>query len=161
MDEDKTIDISDNSTDSSTIENIDDSDIVTEDEENKNEENIDDISGNIINEDELDNLIGGLDIETSEDINVPDKLIDQVIGQDRARNIIKKAAKQHRHVMMIGSPGTGKSMLSKAMTELMPKENLKDFLIYDNEDDKKCSSCKNGTFRKRKCYYSSPSTRNG
>jgi len=37
MDEDKTIDISDNSTDSSTIENIDDSDIVTEDEENKNE----------------------------------------------------------------------------------------------------------------------------
>jgi Lon-B peptidase. Serine peptidase. MEROPS family S16 len=136
MDEDKTIDISDNSTDSSTIENIDDSDIVTEDEENKNEENIDDISGNIINEDELDNLIGGLDIETSEDINVPDKLIDQVIGQDRARNIIKKAAKQHRHVMMIGSPGTGKSMLSKAMTELMPKENLKDFLIYDNEDDK-------------------------
>jgi Lon-like ATP-dependent protease len=136
MDEDKTIDISDNSTDSSTIENIDDSDIVTEDEENKNEENIDDISGNIINEDELDNLIGGLDIETSEDINVPDKLIDQVIGQDRARNIIKKAAKQHRHVMMIGSPGTGKSMLSKAMTELMPKENLKDVLIYDNEDDK-------------------------
>ncbi len=91
---------------------------------------------NKINEDEIDNLIGGLDIETSKDIHVPEKLIDQVIGQDRARNIIKKAAKQHRHVMMIGSPGTGKSMLSKAMTEMMPKENLKDVLIYENEKDK-------------------------
>lgn len=89
-----------------------------------------------IDEDNIDNLIGGLDIDTSEEILIPDKLIDQVIGQERARNIIEKAAKQHRHVMMIGSPGTGKSMLSKAMTELMPKEKLKDVLIYDNEDDK-------------------------
>ncbi len=84
---------------------------------------------------ENNDLIGGLDIETSEDIEVPDKLLDQVIGQDFAREIIEKAAKQHRHVMMIGSPGTGKSMLSKAMTEIMPKESLKDILVYENEED--------------------------
>ena len=94
------------------------------------------IKKSMIDEDNIDNLIGGLDIETSEDITVPDKLIEQVIGQERARNIIKKAAKQHRHVLMLGSPGTGKSMLSKAMTELMPKEKLKDVLIYNNENDK-------------------------
>ncbi len=99
-----------------------------------NEDEVDTESN--INEDEVDNLLGGLDIETSEDITVPEKLINQVIGQDRARNIIKKAAKQHRHVMMIGAPGTGKSMLSKAMTEMMPKENLKDVLIYHNDKDK-------------------------
>jgi len=46
-----------------------------------------------------------------------------------------KAAKQHRHVMMIGSPGTGKSMLAKAMTELLPKEELQDVLVYHNPDD--------------------------
>ncbi|MFB6360900.1 MAG: ATP-binding protein, partial [Halobacteriales archaeon] len=82
-----------------------------------------------------DDLLGGLQIESTEDISVPDRLIDQVIGQDHARDIIKKAAKQHRHVMMIGSPGTGKSMLAKAMTELLPKEELQDVLVYHNPDD--------------------------
>ncbi|NIS32032.1 MAG: ATP-dependent protease LonB, partial [Actinobacteria bacterium] len=75
------------------------------------------------------------EIDTTEDISVPDRLIDQVIGQDHARDVIKKAAKQHRHVMMIGSPGTGKSMLAKAMTELLPKEELQDVLVYHNPDD--------------------------
>ena len=46
-------------------------------------------------------------IATSSEINVPEKLIDQVIGQENAVEVIKKAAVQRRHVMMIGSPGTG------------------------------------------------------
>jgi Lon-like ATP-dependent protease len=82
-----------------------------------------------------DDLLAGLKIETTEDVKVPDRLIDQVIGQDHARDIVMKAAKQHRHVMMIGSPGTGKSMLAKAMTELLPTEALQDVLAYHNPDD--------------------------
>jgi len=82
-----------------------------------------------------DDLLGGLQIETTEEIEVPDQLVDQVIGQDDARDIVKKAAKQRRHVMMIGSPGTGKSMLAKAMSELLPKEELQDILVYHNPDD--------------------------
>ena len=80
-------------------------------------------------------LLGGLDIESTSDIEVPDRLVDQVIGQDHARDVIKKAAKQRRHVMMIGSPGTGKSMLAKAMSQLLPKEELQDVLVYHNPDD--------------------------
>jgi len=68
-------------------------------------------------------------------IEVPPKLIDQVIGQERAVEVIRKAAIQRRHVMMIGSPGTGKSMLAKAMAELLPKEELQDILVYPNSDD--------------------------
>ncbi|EMA17386.1 MULTISPECIES: ATP-dependent protease LonB [Haloarcula] len=90
-------------------------------------------------ESELDgdeeNLLGGLEIESTADIEVPDRLVDQVIGQDHARDVIKKAAKQRRHVMMIGSPGTGKSMLAKAMSQLLPREELQDVLVYHNPDD--------------------------
>jgi len=74
-------------------------------------------------------------IATSSQIEVPQKLIDQVIGQEHAVEVIKKAAIQRRHVMMIGSPGTGKSMLAKAMAELLPKEELLDILVYPNSDD--------------------------
>ncbi len=37
--------------------------------------------------------------------------------------------------MMIGTPGTGKSLLAKAMAELLPKEELKDILVYPNMED--------------------------
>jgi Lon-like ATP-dependent protease len=71
----------------------------------------------------------------SSQIEVPPKLIDQVIGQEHAVEVIRKAATQRRHVMMIGSPGTGKSMLAKAMAELLPKEELQDIMVYPNSDD--------------------------
>ncbi len=77
----------------------------------------------------LDNVI------TSSVVEVPEHLIDQVIGQEHAVEVIRKAAIQRRHVMMIGSPGTGKSMLAKAMAELLPKEELQDILVYPNSDD--------------------------
>ncbi|NHN57904.1 MULTISPECIES: ATP-dependent protease LonB [Halorussus] len=82
-----------------------------------------------------EDLLGGLEIETTEEIDIPDRLVDQVIGQDHARDVVQKAAKQRRHVMMIGTPGTGKSMLAKAMSELLPKEDLQDVLVYHNPDD--------------------------
>jgi Lon-like ATP-dependent protease len=74
-------------------------------------------------------------IDTSSSVEVPPRLIDQVIGQEHAVEVIKKAATQRRHVMMIGSPGTGKSMLAKGMAELLPKEELQDILVYPNSDD--------------------------
>jgi len=72
---------------------------------------------------------------SSSQVEIPPKLIDQVIGQEHAVEVIRKAAVQRRHVMMIGSPGTGKSMLAKAMAELLPKEELQDLLVYPNSDD--------------------------
>ena len=64
-------------------------------------------------------FFGGIQFNTTADIAIPPSLIDQVIGQEHAVEVIKKAATQRRHVMMIGSPGTGKSMLAKAMAELL------------------------------------------
>ena len=38
-------------------------------------------------------------------------------------------------MMMIGDPGTGKSMLARSMTELLPQDKLEDILCYPNDDD--------------------------
>ena len=73
--------------------------------------------------------------ETSGDIDVPDRIIDQIIGQEEATETVKKAAKQRRNVLLIGEPGIGKSMLAKGMAELLPPEELQDVLVYPNAED--------------------------
>ncbi len=71
----------------------------------------------------------------SGEIDVPDKIIDQIIGQKEAVETVKKAAKQRRNVLLIGEPGIGKSMLAKGMAELLPAEELQDVLVYPNIED--------------------------
>lgn len=83
----------------------------------------------------VDKWIEGVEFSSTEEVPIPETLVDQVIGQETGSVVIKKAAEQRRHMLMIGDPGTGKSMLAKSMTELLPKDVLEDVLIYPNEDD--------------------------
>ena len=83
----------------------------------------------------VDKWIEGVDFSSTEEVPIPETLVDQVIGQETGSVVIKKAAEQRRHMLMIGDPGTGKSMLAKSMTELLPKDVLEDVLVYPNEDD--------------------------
>jgi Lon-like ATP-dependent protease len=83
----------------------------------------------------VEQWIQSVDFISTEDVPIPDRLVDQVIGQEAGSVVIKKAAEQRRHMLMIGDPGTGKSMLARSMTDLLPKESLEDILVYSNEDD--------------------------
>jgi Lon-like ATP-dependent protease len=77
-----------------------------------------------------------MDFKSTKEIQVPKRLIDQVIGQEHAVEVIRKAARQKRHILLIGEPGTGKSMLGQGMAELLPVEELEDILIHPNPADK-------------------------
>lgn len=72
---------------------------------------------------------------TTAEIKIHKNIFEQILGQDQGLNIIKKAALQKRHVLLIGEPGTGKSMLGQALAELSPKEKLQDILVFPNDQD--------------------------
>ncbi|MCL4347064.1 MAG: ATP-dependent protease LonB [Candidatus Thermoplasmatota archaeon] len=69
------------------------------------------------------------------EISIPPRQSDQVIGQDEAVRVVRKAAEQKRHVMLIGEPGTGKSMLASSMVEFLPRGELQDVIAYHNPED--------------------------
>ncbi|MDR3205568.1 MAG: ATP-dependent protease LonB [Candidatus Methanoplasma sp.] len=83
----------------------------------------------------LEDWIEDQSFGSTKDIEIPEKLSDRVIGQEKAVEVMKKAAFQKRHVMLIGEPGTGKSMLANSMVEYLPKEDLQDIIAYHNPED--------------------------
>lgn len=74
-------------------------------------------------------------IKSTAEVPVPKMIIDQVIGQEKAGKVIRKAAQQKRNALLMGEPGTGKSLLAQAMAELLPAQELEDVLVVANQVD--------------------------
>ena len=83
----------------------------------------------------LDEWIEEQTFTSTEEIAIPEKLMDRVIGQGDAVEVMRTAASQKRHVMLIGEPGTGKSMLANSMVEHLPQGELEDVISYHNPED--------------------------
>ncbi len=60
-------------------------------------------------------------------IKLPDDPIERVIFQDRGKAAIRKIAQNKGHILMIGKPGTGKSMLANMFNQVL-EESLGDYL---------------------------------
>ena len=54
-------------------------------------------------------------IDTTEDIRISSDPLDRVVGQDEAVRLARIAASQRRHFLLVGPPGTGKSMIAQAL----------------------------------------------
>ncbi len=65
--------------------------------------------------------------EDTSQIAVPEDPIERVIFQDKAKAAIRKIAQNKGHLLMVGKPGTGKSMLANMFNEVLEK-SLGDYL---------------------------------
>ena len=70
-------------------------------------------------------LKGRLDFfEDTSQISVPEDPIERVVFQDRAKSAIRKIAQNKGHILMVGKPGTGKSMLADMFNDISARKIL-------------------------------------
>jgi len=66
--------------------------------------------------------------EDTSQISLPEDPIEKVIFQDKAKKAIRKVAQNRGHILMVGRPGTGKSMLANMFEEVLNR-SLGDYLM--------------------------------
>jgi len=66
-------------------------------------------------------------LEDTSQVSIPDDSIEQVVFQDRAKAAVRKIAQNKGHILMVGRPGTGKSMLANMFNRVLDR-SLGDYL---------------------------------
>jgi len=72
-----------------------------------------------------------LDFKNTKEIAIPANPFDRIIGQDEAVSIAKMVATQRRHLLLVGPPGTGKSMLAQAIASVLPKPGTEIWICHN------------------------------
>ena len=71
------------------------------------------------------------DFETTDEIMIPTDPLDRVIGQNEAVDIARIAAMQRRNLLLVGPPGTGKSMIAQALSLHLPPPTEEILIIHN------------------------------
>lgn len=73
-------------------------------------------------------------ITTTADIQIPQDPLQRVIGQDEAVKLAYVAASQRRHFLLVGPPGTGKSMIAQALSLHLPLPTEEVRVVHNPEN---------------------------
>jgi ATP-dependent Lon protease len=73
-------------------------------------------------------------IDTTNDIPIPQDPLKRIIGQDQAIHIARVAAYQRRNLLLIGPPGIGKSMIAQALSFYLGKPSEEIWVVHNPEN---------------------------
>lgn len=68
------------------------------------------------------------------EIPLPKDPLQRVIGQERAVGLARIAAKQRRHLLLVGPPGTGKSMIAQALALHLERPKTQVLVVRNPEN---------------------------
>ncbi len=74
------------------------------------------------------------EMETTADIPIPTDPLDRVIGQEKAVEIARIAAYQHRHLLLVGPAGIGKSMTAQALALHLERPRTELRIVHNPEN---------------------------
>ena len=73
-------------------------------------------------------------VENTSQIPIPKDPLEQVIGQDEAVRISKLAARQKRHLLLVGPPGIGKSLIAQSIAYHIPRPKEEISILHNPEN---------------------------
>lgn len=76
-------------------------------------------------------------LKSTKDVLIPSNPLDRVLGQEEAIELAKIAAVQRRHLLLVGPPGTGKSMIARALSMNLPRPKQEIRVVKNPENSER------------------------